>query len=182
LKILDSFNGGHEGGVNFLLDGFELGADCAFWDFTCVEELGFIIFGSFCAFKELRLVVEGGCSGNSTGSINLGAGSNDVRLVNTAAWASVDFVRSSDKKKARWKLLQEDYTFTTVTTSEEDEDGTLCDGGTKFGSAWCEVTDTGNFLVIGRVETGVEALRSYLLDLSFVCLRHDDMIILLMFL
>ena len=173
-QVWDSLDVGHEGCINFLLDGFEVGVDDGWWDSASTEELSLVVLGGLGSLEPFLLLVQGSSSGNSSRSINFGAGGNDVGLVNTAARASVDFVWSSDEQQTRRKLLQEDDAFTTVATREEDEDGAFCKGSTEFRGSGGVVADASNFLVIGWVEPCGGSLGTEVADLSLVGFWHDE--------
>jgi hypothetical protein len=62
-------------------------------------------------------------------------------------------VRTSDKKSARIKLLEENYTLATEAASKEDEHGAGGDGITELSGARLE----GGFSLDGYIVSGVEA-------------------------
>jgi len=70
-------------------------------------------------------------------------------------------------------LFQEHHTFTTVAASEEDTDGTACEGRSKFGRGWGHVADFGHCLVIGWVETTGLGLGAESRNLFLVGFRHS---------
>jgi len=66
-------------------------------------------------------------------NIDLGGCSDNISLVHTTEWHTVDLVGASHKKKTRLQSLQADNTLSTETSREEDANSSRCDGGTDLG-------------------------------------------------
>jgi hypothetical protein len=62
------------------------------------------------------------------GDIDLCASGNNVSLVDTTKGDSIDFVRSRHKQEARVKCLQAHTALATESSSQNDQDGSICDG------------------------------------------------------
>ena len=86
------------------------------------------------------------------GEVKLGGSSNDVGLVNTSQRNTVDLERTSNEKKTRVELLQDDNTLTTVTTSQENDNGTRGDSRAEDGLLGGLAGDLGLRNVFSRVE------------------------------
>jgi len=56
-------------------------------------------------------------------NVQLGAGGDNVVLVDTTNWNSVDLVWTSDEEKTRFQGFQEDDPLSTVNTSQQNENG-----------------------------------------------------------
>ncbi len=65
-----------------------------------------------------------------TGDVDGGGGSNDIAGVYSSQRNAVDFERTGDEEDTLGKVLEENDTLATETTSEEDDDGTGLEGGT----------------------------------------------------
>lgn len=55
--------------------------------------------------------------------VDLGAGGDDVDLIDASQWAAVQFEWATNEQQARFQLFQEDNTFASMTTGDQDEDG-----------------------------------------------------------
>jgi len=87
--------------------------------------------------------------------VELGLGGDDVVLIDATQRATVQLERTRDEQQARLELLQEDDTFASMTTSDEDEHGAWRDGAAKRVLVLREVLCVGTELlrlVLGRVE------------------------------
>ena len=64
----------------------------------------------------------------------LGLGGDDVDLVDSSQWASVDAERSGDEKQTGSQLLQEHDALSLVDAGDEDQHGARGDGRTQFAA------------------------------------------------
>jgi hypothetical protein len=89
----------------------------------------------------------------SLGKVDLGGGGDNVSLVDTSQWDTVDLVGTSDEQKARLKSLKADNTLSAETASKEDEHGSGSDG--RAGSL--SLSSLARDLGLGDILSGVEA-------------------------
>lgn len=143
LTLLEREAGGHVGleHGSLLEDGDELGIEAGLEGLAFSGNLG-LVFNSVGLSEHGSLLggtlgsglLESGVSDASvnldSGNINLGLGGNDVGLIDTLNWDTVDFVGTSDQEETGFELLKEDNTTTSKTTSQKDQDGTRSDGRT----------------------------------------------------
>lgn len=98
------------------------------------RSVGFSEHGSLLGSALGSGLLESGISNVSvnldSGNINLGLGGNNVGLIDTLNWDTVDFVGTSDQEETGFELLEEDNTTTSKTTSQKNQDGTRSDGRT----------------------------------------------------
>jgi hypothetical protein len=89
----------------------------------------------------------------SSGKINLGGGGNDISLVDTSQWDTVDLVGTGDQQETRLKSLDANNTLTTETTSEKDKDSSGGDAAANGSS----LSGLARLLGLGNILSGVEA-------------------------
>lgn len=100
-------------------------------------------------------------------NINLGRGSNDVRLVHPTQGNTVDFVGAGNQEQTRRQLLEEDDALSTETTSKEDEDGSRGDACTQLGGVGSLPRLPRFRDVVGRVEARALDLENFPLSSVF---------------
>ena len=84
-----------------------------------------------------------------------GGSTNDIGLVDSLEWNTVDTVWSSHKQQARFELFEEDNSLATEWSGEEDTNGTRGEGGSKrSGTGVLVVLDRG-WCVLGWVVLGL---------------------------
>lgn len=90
-----------------------------------------------------------------TRNINLRGCRDNIGLVHSSQRNAVDLVRASYEQQSAGKLLQEYNAFPSVTSSQQNEDGTRCD--------WCSegwgIRGLAAFLGLAHIFSGVEARR-----------------------
>lgn len=109
------------------------------------------------------------------GQIYSGRSGNDVGLVDTTKWHTVDLVWTGHHQETAGKLLQENNTLTTETTRQQDKHGTRGDAGTELGGADGLVGAQWTAQVVGWIEArglvqSHNALSTVLLTLDDNCL------------
>lgn len=85
--------------------------------------------------------------------VNLGAGGDDVSLVNSSEWNTVQLVWASDQEESALELLQEDDSSSLESTSQDDEDGSRGNAGSE--GSWLRSPVSSfemDLLVVSRVE------------------------------
>jgi hypothetical protein len=86
--------------------------------------------------------------------IDLGRGSNCIRLVYATERDTVNLVRTSNEEQAGRELLQEDDPFTLESTSKKDQDGAGGDRRPEDSRVVGLATLFGLLDIVGGVETG----------------------------
>lgn len=127
--------------VDSLCDGsidFSLGSTAGITDnnFVCLSGELFLAAGCSISLLGEEVVLDG--SNVGTGDINGSGCSNDVSLVDTSEWDTVDSVGSSDKEESASELFEEDDALSTETSRQDNEDGARGDGFTELGWAGLE--------------------------------------------
>lgn len=64
----------------------------------------------------------------NTRDIDLGRGSNDVSSVDSADWNTIDLERTGNEEDTLVEVLQQNDALSTVSTSEDDKNGTRLEG------------------------------------------------------
>jgi len=98
-------------------------------EFLLLGLLGALLFGEVLVVKLIQTL--------NTGEIDLGRSGDDVSGVDSAEWDTVDLERSAYEEEAVVKWLEVDNTLSTVSTSEDDEDGTRLKRRTEVGWSLC---------------------------------------------
>jgi hypothetical protein len=93
-------------------------------------------------------------------------------LVDTSQGNTVNLERTGNEEETRIELLQDNDTLSTVTTSEENDNGTSSDGGTETSLLGSLTTELGLRNILSGVETrsllsGDSTLGTVLTTLNF---------------
>lgn len=94
------------------------------------------------------------------GKVELGGGSDDVFLVDSSEWDTVDLEWSGDEEESRFELFHENDSFTSVSAGDEDENGAWNDSFLKFLGALVFFTGTGGLKSSSFLVDWVESLGS----------------------
>jgi hypothetical protein len=88
------------------------------------------------------------------GNINLGGGGNNVSLVDATERDTVDLEGSSDQKKARGELSEENNTLALEATGQKNEDGARGDGSAKLSRAANDAASNGLRGILSSIVLG----------------------------
>lgn len=127
LEVGSLLDDGQELGIDLSLESLALSRNLLLGLRLLTGELG---LGSLLLLEELIASL---LADLDTRDIDLGAGGNDVSLVDTLKRDTVDLVGAGDEEQAGGELLKEDNALATETAGEEDQDGTGSDGLTDLG-------------------------------------------------
>ena len=150
LHVRGGVDGSHEGGINLFLEGLPLCGNLDRDGLSCREER--LLIFSLCTLLALEVAVLDVGSGGGGRCIDLRGSGYNVGLVHTPEGHAIDFERSSDKKKPRWHLLEENNALALVPSGEEDKDSSRRDRGAQLGGPRGEVPGNARLDVIRGVE------------------------------
>jgi len=146
--------------VLLALFGDNVGGLLLFEDFTFAVT-------DFLGLGSAEVIVVQSVRNRNPGNVDLGLGGDDVDLVDSSQWASVDAERSGDEKQTGSQLLQEHDALSLVDAGDEDQHGARGDGRTQFAVVLAERLLVGGLSLLTRLR-GQRARRLLELNDAFL--------------
>lgn len=156
--VWDFLSGDQDSGVNSLLVLLSFGRSLVN-SFFGLEDFTFVLSFMGVQFDSAEVFVVDSVWDGSR-KVELGGGSNDVFLVDSSEWDTVDLEWTGDQKETRFELFHENDSFTSVSAGDEDKNGAWNDSFLKFLGALVFFTGTGGLKSPSFLVDWVESLGS----------------------
>merc|ERR1711982_128318 len=123
----------------------------------------------FLGLGSAKVIVVQSVRNRNPGNVDLGLGGDDVDLVDSPQWASVDAEGAGDEKQTGSQLLQEHHALSLVDAGYEDQHGARGDGRTQFAVVLAERLLVGCLSLLTRLR-GQRARRLLELNDAFLAI------------
>merc|ERR1712048_1281247 len=153
------FSSGDDGSINGFLVFFSLGRSRVD-GLLLLEDFTLVLLILSVQFDSSKVFVVNSFGDGDGAQFEFGGSGQDVFLVNSSEWDTVDLEGSGNQKQTALQLFQENSPLTSVSAGNQNNDGAWNQTGLQFGGTLVVFANTNRLLSSSDIVGGIRLLRS----------------------